>query len=330
MDKNMVGVDERLSSILLELYQGVRKQPVADFRHWALERLQPILDFDSAMWGVASNSPNRMYEVYLHNQPPEMMENYVRYQDQDFLRVKVCETPGVTVNLADLVSREELIQSVIYREHARRFNMEAVLCTVSIEPVTTLTSVISLWRADSDRQFSEQDRKTKEFLAPHLFECCRNNRMMHMRRACMPFCESHIWAAIGDTNGCLHHVETGFIELMLQEWPDWTGSMVPAALKPCFETKQEFNYMGHEVAIHGKKAETLYLVQVREKLAVDRLTPRETCVAEFFGEGKSHKQIAKVLGVAPSTVKNHLAAIYQKLNIHNKAQLVTLLQERMV
>ena len=52
------------------------------------------------------------------------------------------------------------------------------------------------------------------------------------------------------------------------------------------------------------------------------LTRRELTVAEKYAEGLSYKEIARDFGISPATIRNHIAAIYRKLEINNKAQLV--------
>ncbi len=52
------------------------------------------------------------------------------------------------------------------------------------------------------------------------------------------------------------------------------------------------------------------------------LSKREFTVAEHYATGQSYKEIARELDISPATVRNHIAAIYRKLDIHNKAQLV--------
>jgi two-component system, NarL family, response regulator NreC len=53
------------------------------------------------------------------------------------------------------------------------------------------------------------------------------------------------------------------------------------------------------------------------------LTPREREVVKMIAEGNSVKAIAGVLGLSIKTVEAHKFNLMRKLNIHNKAQLVT-------
>jgi len=53
------------------------------------------------------------------------------------------------------------------------------------------------------------------------------------------------------------------------------------------------------------------------------LTPREREVVKMIAEGNSVKQIAGILGLSIKTVEAHKFNLMRKLDIHNKAQLVT-------
>ncbi len=53
-----------------------------------------------------------------------------------------------------------------------------------------------------------------------------------------------------------------------------------------------------------------------------KLSEREFTVAERYATGETHKEIAAKLHIAPATVRNHLAAIYRKLEVKNKPELI--------
>lgn len=54
----------------------------------------------------------------------------------------------------------------------------------------------------------------------------------------------------------------------------------------------------------------------------DELTARERSIVEFIARGRSNKEIARELGVAPETIKTHLKRIFQKLSAESRAQAV--------
>jgi LuxR family transcriptional regulator, maltose regulon positive regulatory protein len=55
----------------------------------------------------------------------------------------------------------------------------------------------------------------------------------------------------------------------------------------------------------------------------DSLSPRERNILEHIGHGRSNKEIARELGIAPETVKSHLKNIFVKLAVDRRAQAVS-------
>jgi DNA-binding CsgD family transcriptional regulator len=53
----------------------------------------------------------------------------------------------------------------------------------------------------------------------------------------------------------------------------------------------------------------------------DALTPTELRVVELVAEGLTNPQIGERMFISKATVKTHLAHIFQKLDVHNRAEL---------
>jgi len=61
------------------------------------------------------------------------------------------------------------------------------------------------------------------------------------------------------------------------------------------------------------------------------LSGRETEVLQLLVRGMNHKRIAEQLFISPETVRNHIKAIYEKLQVHTRSEVVArALKERMV
>ncbi|MCH8282968.1 MAG: helix-turn-helix transcriptional regulator, partial [Chloroflexi bacterium] len=63
----------------------------------------------------------------------------------------------------------------------------------------------------------------------------------------------------------------------------------------------------------------------RESLPVDSLTiltERERAVALAVAEGRSNKEVARLLDITERTVKAHLGAAFRKLGVRDRMQLV--------
>lgn len=57
------------------------------------------------------------------------------------------------------------------------------------------------------------------------------------------------------------------------------------------------------------------------------LTPRQLEVARLLAKGLTNAEIADVLGIGPGTVKTHVAAILQALDVSNRTEAVSALME---
>ena len=69
-----------------------------------------------------------------------------------------------------------------------------------------------------------------------------------------------------------------------------------------------------------------YEAEPREASAsavTEALSPRESDILRLIAEGRSNKEIARDLAVAPETVKSHIKHIFIKLNVERRAQAVS-------
>ncbi len=68
-----------------------------------------------------------------------------------------------------------------------------------------------------------------------------------------------------------------------------------------------------------------YVGQLERQGVLDRydaLSEREREVLQLVAEGHSNKEAASLLSISPSTVETHRARIFDKLDVHNTAELV--------
>jgi DNA-binding CsgD family transcriptional regulator len=68
-----------------------------------------------------------------------------------------------------------------------------------------------------------------------------------------------------------------------------------------------------------ERSEAPRLQKTRHELG---LTPRERQIVSWVAHGKTNREIAAVLWVAPSTVGKHLENIYAKLGVHTRTAAV--------
>ncbi len=313
------------SNLILHLYRECRLRPADTFCDWALSLVRTLIPFDSAMWGHGTADPVGIQEVHIVDQPPAMMENYAKWQRQDFLAPTVNRTPGRTHDLYSMITRAEFLRHPMYLNHARRFGMEHILCTVIPEPYAGLVSFASLWRADYGNPFAEEERALKEFLMPHLVEARRLNVFAQIRARLGVRAGSPCEAAACDRLGVLHDAEPGFVELLRVDFPGWEGPKLPARLRSSVRGIERGQHRGKAFRYAWEPMQDRVFVHARPLQAVGRLSRREREVARLLCEGNTYVEVAARLGLGPNTVRTHMAGLYRKLGASNKAQMVRII-----
>jgi DNA-binding CsgD family transcriptional regulator len=320
------------SELLLELHQGGRDVSVEAFHDWALAAVKERLPFDAALWatGAMADSGPVVHGMHLHRRPPELLADYMPLWRDDNLLAALLASPGTSIKMSHPDFPSEAVQ-----EYLEKWDLGHFLSTVVDDPATRLFSVISLYRSRRAPAYSEAERLLKQDVAPHLIEAWRANRIAHLGQARERGARPTYAAALCDRQGLLHLSDNAFAALLRREWPAWRGPEVPAALLPFLQRALTGKrdeaaepaygaasaYVGESLVAKFERRADQAFIRLRAKGDYDRLAPRERQIARLFGAGHSQKEIAKALSLAPSTVSNHLAIVYMKLGIRDKAQL---------
>lgn len=313
----MAGQDE-LSGLLLALYRASRELAIDRFQDAALEILKPQLKFDSAQWGSGSQNPEWISKrhVHLHNDRPDAAALYEEIKEQDDA-VKLAWTRkrgAFSYNLAEMMTGKS--RSGI-RAYGKTVEHENILLTFDID--NAFTRWVSLYRADGARRFSGHDTKLAAALVPHLWEALAINRLTHLEHLGAVEAQRRFDLGICDREGRVHHCEAGFRALMRTEFGDHFAGRLPQQCIDALIGCRRFR--GKSIVITVAQPADVLFLKARARGNIDRLSEREFQIACEVARGLSHKHIADALGIAPSTVRNHIQAIHDKLGVRNATEL---------
>lgn len=305
-----------LNPVILDLHQAGRDAPHGAFQNIALDIIGALLPFDSAWWGNASAQPVEIHRLHLHNCPDSILNDYLPYLDQDFMRVALMANPGRSVNLADLTTRADFVRTALYRNVGKRYKIEWSLGTLLVEPVSSLNEFLTLWRHDPRRPYTETERQTKELLMPHIADA---HRVSRLREVLDDPRERHACWAMADERGFLREINPAFVHCLRDHWPQWQGSRLPdellapvAEARPVQVGRQQLRIEAHGIYRY---------LRVTRPSILDSLSPREQEIVQRYAGGETYAAIAKAIGLSPATVRNHISRCYQKLAVNNKAEL---------
>ena len=318
------------SDLLFGLYRQTHTTPPSEFQTQVLGAVREVLAFDSALWGTGAMDQQGavVHSVCVYRQPPEMMQSWEHIKQHDAVSFEAFNRCGQTVNAA--LTTDPGWQARFHPDamaHVKRYGMEHVLATFHADPLLHLFTAVSFYRADPAQPFTEAERLLKQNLMPHLIEVWSLNRFSFLHSSRTGSEKQNQARAICDRKGVIYNASANFAELMRLEWPDWQGPNLPDELLASASGAEQRHFSGHSAVATIKSLNDMLLLSLRSKSAVDRLSRRELEVARQFAKGLEFREIADQLNIAPTTVRNHLQAIYATLAVSNKVELARIILE---
>jgi DNA-binding CsgD family transcriptional regulator len=274
-----------------------------------------------------------MLSLSATDRPVDWLLTYAaRWQAEDFLRAAAVTTPGIAFRNEDVVQPPaDFRQTAIHREFSSPGGVEHAMMIVEHNPVTDLAEIICLFRADPTDPFSDEDKAGLEHLAPHLVAAWRQSQLAHHYRAAMAGAglglSGHESYAVTDDHGLVHAAGEDFCLALRDVSPGWRGPHFPAILQELVEGSRSAIIIG-DYEFAARRANQRRLFTVSRQVGAFGLTPTETRVARLYAEGLSQRDISLRQGVSPATVRNQLASVYQKLDVHSKLELLRALHRQ--
>jgi DNA-binding CsgD family transcriptional regulator len=315
------------SRFITEMQHRSLEEDAEGLARWAVDDLSRTLGFDAAWYGWATLRPEGV-EVYANatlNLPEGFYDYWLTIADQDLLARDMIENPGRTA----IYDRSQHRQTDGMASLSDRFGLQRMTTAMNGHYGDYASFYISSYRMGAQaRQWSAAER---DFL-----QCAVDQLSAAMKLSTN---EPGRVSTPGSVSILVSETGIGLLGLpALRErfgaiWPRWTGDHLPEQLVRLIgltgthilpdrdlvvtvETTPRFQGMG------------LRRLTLRRLTRVDLLTSREREVARELATGKSAKEVARHLGLAPATVRNQTQSIYQKLQVDNRAALSALVNAR--
>ncbi len=318
-------MNQKVSDFLKDIINAGYNVPADQLKKVIIDRFQDLITFDMAVW-VSGHAENlTVHNTYLYNLPDNLMDSWENIKYEDRVLAAVLEEPGVTVKACELYTPQERQESPAYKDHSKFFGIEAVLSTGLIDPKTGLLDAISLYRRERENIYTDDDRRTKQFLFPFMIQIWHQNQIHYLKSVSGG--DYGQASAICDKAGWIRNADGEFIGLLKKQWPGWTAPALPHEMATWLTAGSGAPLRTGELIVTSKMLDDLHLLQARPRGPLILLSAREEEIAEAFASGLSYKRIAEKLFVSPSTVRRHLENIYKKLGVSNKVELFQLINQ---
>lgn len=273
------------------------------------------------MWGVCTLTPKTIiHSIHLYRTPAEWIFDYDRFKHQDPIYPMLIAHPGKALSFNADEAFVHPAQKDLF-EVVRRYHHENLLIVMAPQPGSEFSQWISLYRYRPDQRFTPDECRTAEALLNHAMEALNTALILDAHASA----GSHYAHAKGyaDRKGLLYHADPAFLALLAEEAPQWSGPMLPAALRQSLSQDTQTRRHGQKIVVRIERARDSVFLSARKRVPADQLSPRQIEIARQVADGETYKEIARHLGIAPATARNHIAAIYARLGITNKAELIS-------
>jgi DNA-binding CsgD family transcriptional regulator len=292
-----------LSAIILELYRMAEQLAPEAYQGWALGVLQPKLRFDSAIWATGYIDDGRWnsFRAHVVGLPAKALDDYAPLRPED------SHAPGA-------------------RAFMERWRLAHDLAFLSVDLLTSLATRITLFRKRRGAEFTDDERRFFESAAAHMAENHGFAAIQQLLRSTRSGSADISSSGVADRFGLLQLAPTNFQRLLRLEWPKWRERKLPEDIGQHLDTLATHRFVGERIVVSITTMNDVFLLQARDKRPADGLSGREHEVALLLAGGHTYKEAAKRLGLAPSTVRNHLASIFAKLGVGKQSDMAVALR----
>jgi RNA polymerase sigma factor (sigma-70 family) len=306
-------MNHTISDFLLELYSNASECLPNELRLRTLKSLQTVVPFDFAVWGGGLADSRLVTDLTVLDQSTAVLEDWEVIANEDAFCDLTLQRLGTTARFDDVPMYRK---SMAYNEHWRKFNAAHMMATIAAEGFDGYVSFVGLCAESRPTAFSDSERAFKETLMPHLSHALRMNRELWTGRVVL----QHEAVALVDKEGWVLSSQGPFETFARDEWDGFIR--IPEEVMR--KVRSDRIWHGQTVTVRPSAFEDKHFLHVRHQPARSALSPRERQVAELFAAGLTNKEVARTLGTSPSTVRNQLERIYDKLEIGSKSELVAL------
>ena len=307
---------EPADAFIAQLYSKALVLPPARFRMWALEQLSGLIACDAALWGSGIAANLRFHTLTLFALPREFQNCLEATATINPLLPHMLNHLGQPTDMQSVLPDAEFHASELYQRAFAPFQIERIMATVRRDARSGLYTLITLYRRDRFAAFTQAEKDLQQRLCVHLIEAASHSFFMHLLRNTDPL--DGRGSALVDRHGLYHEAQPVFHELLDTQFPD-RGASLPFAVP---EPGERLN-LG-KLCLSCKPMGDLFILQIWNAGPLDRLTAREHQIVMAVAQGLSFKQAARKIGVAPSTVANHLYRVYRKLGVSSRTELAKL------
>jgi DNA-binding CsgD family transcriptional regulator len=229
------------------------------------------------------------------------------------------------LKLSDFLTLRQLRNTRLYALYLAPCGTEREL-SVPIPSPPWHTKTFLFHRHPGVRDFTERDRQMLTLLQPHFGRLWRAAETRRLLRAALECADS---GSEHDSRGVVILASGGGIafaspaarRLLRDYLGEARGADLPLPLAEWLTSGTAmFTHVARDARLTARRNGDALLLE--ETRGVLDLTPRETQVLAWVARGKTNREVAETLWIAPTTVRKHLENVYAKLGVTTRTAAV--------
>lgn len=305
--------------LIARFYRNGLSVPTEHYRRWCLEQVASVIPHDAALWGSGTAKNIKFNAVTLSQLPPEFPRALEATFKLNPILPRMLQNLDTPTDMAQVMPDEKFYASELYRRAFQPFGIERLLSTAHMDRRSGVFSIVTLYRKSRDARFTDAERAAQKRITYHLFNASSHAFFLHLMRTQTDRPHGATGAVV-DAEGYFYEAQPRFLDLIDERFPQRRSRVLPFRVPAPGTTLPVQDLM---VRCERLDADLLALT-IWAAGPLDRLTAREREIVTCVSQGLSFKQAAKKIGVAPSTVANHLYRVYRKLGVYSRTELAQL------
>lgn len=310
----------QFSGFVGEMNELARQHDAQSLANWAVQKLSETVGFDCAWYGWAQLRDDGVdiHAQCSHNLTGAYYQSWCEIAEEDLLAAAIRKNPLRTA----VYDRRGRSQTDGMISLADCYGLNKMATAMHARAGRSASFYLSSYRGGpQSRCWSTEELDYLKCAVDQL------SSAMHLSIA----------EAENDANSHTHSIlvsDDGIVILGLQKllekigylWPEWKEDRLPDPLRNLIHIPGEHILVDRQLIVDcgpasGINNMKLHRFTVRPLTRFDLLTQREREVAGLLADGNSHKEAARILGVAPATVRNQTQSIYSKMGVTSRAEL---------
>ncbi|MEZ5792698.1 MAG: LuxR C-terminal-related transcriptional regulator [Nitratireductor sp.] len=311
------------SGLVSEMNALAQETDAEGLARWTVDELARKIGFECAWYGWAQidDSGVTIHANATLNLPEDYFSFWTSMAEQDLLAARLLKEPGAIATY----DRHSGDQNDGMTALADRYGLGKIATVMNHREGRLASFYLSSYRlGQRSRGFEPQEQ---EFLQCAIEQLGHAMKLSALSRDSMV--EDGSISILVNESG-IGILGLGNLREQLGDFfREWQGDLLPEQLRSLIAYPGQHLLPDRGIVVTCERAPDyqnmgLRRLTIRRMTPVDFLTVREREVGRLLAGGHSHKDVARMLGVAPNTVRNQTQSIYEKTGVNSRAELASL------